>query len=104
MVEDCTPQEGSCYPNIDGLALASIAGQRKTYVLFKQASVGKYFSACADALFELTEGPAWLLLADSSSLVVDAPNDVNAVGEFRFFLNIWEMSLSILAPCNSTYI
>ena len=104
MVEDCTPQKGSCYPNIDGLAVASIAGQRKTHVLFQQASLGKYFSSCADALFELTDGPAWLSLVDSSSLVIDAPNDVHAVGDFSFFLNFWEVSLRVLAPCNSTYI
>ena len=91
MVEDCAPQKGSCYPNIEGLALASIAGQRKTYVLFQQASIGKYFSACEDALFELTDGPAWLSLADSAYLVIDTPNDVHAIGKFSFFLNFWEV-------------
>jgi hypothetical protein len=34
-IETCKPQEGSCYPNIDGLALKSAAGQTKTVVLFQ---------------------------------------------------------------------
>ena len=34
-IENCKPQEGRCYPNIDGLALKSMAGQTKTVILFR---------------------------------------------------------------------
>ena len=59
---------------------------------------------CEGALFELTGAPFWVTLTDSSSLVIDAPNDVTIPGEYKFWVSIWEVTLEIVAPCNSTYL
>jgi len=65
------------------------AGQIKTVILYEQESVENYFQACKDALFDLTDAPAWLSLTNSSSLVIDAPNDVRIPGFYKFWLGIW---------------
>ena len=55
-------------------------------------------------MFDLTDAPFWLSLSNSSSLVIDAPNNVNIPGEYRFWLGIWKVVLQIEAPCSSTYL
>ena len=79
-VKKCSPSQNSCQPNIEDLALKSIAGLSKTVILFQQDSVEKYFRACEGALFDLTDAPLWLSLTNSSALVIEAPNDVNIPG------------------------
>ena len=59
---------------------------------------------CEGALFDLMGAPFWVTLTDSSLLVIDAPNDINIPGEYKFYLSIWEVRLEIAAPCNSTYL
>ena len=81
-VEKCSPSHGNCQPNIKDLALKSTAGLRKTVILFQQDSVESYFRACKGALFDLTDAPSWLSLTNSSSLVIDAPNDINIPGKY----------------------
>ena len=102
--EKCSPRHGVCYPNINNLALKSIAGETKTVDLFQQDSVENYFRTCEGALFDLTDSPFWLSLTNSSSLVIAAPNDVNIPGEYRFWIGIWEVVLKIEAPCNANYL
>ena len=103
-VEKCSPHQGNCQPNIEDLAMKSIAGLSKTIILFQQDSVESYFRACEGALFDLTEAPFWVSLANSSSLVIDAPNDINIPGDYHFWLDIWEVTLKISAPCNTNYL
>ena len=55
-------------------------------------------------MFELTGGPFWLTLEDSSRLVIDAPNKVSVVGQYSFYLSIWKVTLTVEAPCDSTYL
>ena len=38
-VEKCSPSQGSCQPNIEGLTLKSTAGLSKTVTLYQQDSV-----------------------------------------------------------------
>ena len=52
----------------------------------------------------MNDAPFWLSLSNSSSLVIDAPNDINVPGDYRFWLGIWEVTLEISAPCNTTYL
>ena len=59
---------------------------------------------CEGALFDLTGAPFWLTLTDSSSLVINSPNDISIPGEYKFWISIWEVTLKIAAPCNSTYL
>ena len=73
-------------------------------ILYSQDSVENYFRACKGALFDLTGAPAWLTLSNSSSLVIDAPNNVYIPGKYRFWLSIWEVLLEIEAPCYSNYL
>ena len=100
-LERCSPHHGNCQPNIEDLALTSTAGLRKTVTLFHQASVESYFRACEGALFDLTEGPFWLSLTNSSFLVIDAPNDVNVPGKYNFWIGISAVTLEVDAPCNA---
>ena len=81
-----------------------MAGQSKNVVLFQQDSVESYFRACEGALFDLTEAPAWLSLTNSSFLVIDAPNDIHIPGTYNFWIGIWEVTLEVDAPCNSTFL
>ena len=55
-------------------------------------------------MFDLTGAPFWLSLTDFSLLVIDAPNDVNVPGKYQFFIGIWEVTLQVDAPCNTTYL
>ena len=103
-IESCSPTHGDCQPNIEDLALKSTAGQSKTVTLFEQESVENYIRACEGALFDLTDAPFWLSLTNSYSLVIDAPNNVNIPGEYKFWISIWAVTLEIAAPCNSTYL
>jgi len=99
--EKCSPHHGNCQPNIKDLALTGRAGLSKTVTLFHQANVESYFRACEGALFDLTEAPFWLSLTNSSFLVIDAPNDINVPGKYKFFLGIWAVTLEIDAPCSA---
>jgi len=82
--------------------LKSTAGQIKKVILYEQDSVEHFFQACKGALLDLTDAPAWLSLTNSSSLVIEAPNDVRIPGHYKFWVGIWEVKLEIEAPCNST--
>jgi len=84
--------------------LTGTAGQIKTVTLFQQASVEIYFRACEGALLDLTGAPFWLSLTNSSFLVIDAPNDVNVPGKYKFSIGIWAVTLEIDAPCSSNYL
>jgi len=84
--------------------LKSTAGESKTVILYEQESVENYFRACKGALFDLTDAPAWLSLTNSSSLVIEAPNDVRIPGHYKFWLSIWEVSLQVEPPCSSNYL
>jgi hypothetical protein len=84
--------------------LKSTAGQSKTVVLFEQETVESYFRACEGSLFDLTEAPFWLSLTNSSFLMIDPPNEVNVPGKYRFWIGIWEVTLEVVAPCNTTYL
>ena len=55
-------------------------------------------------MFDLTDAPDWVKLSNSSSLVIEAPNDVHIPGKYRFWLSIWEVLLEIEAPCYSNYL
>jgi len=103
-LEACSPHHGNCQPNIKDLALTGTAGQRKTVALFHHASVESYFRACEGALFDLTDAPFWLSLANSSSLVIDPPNEIYVPGKYKFFTGIWEVTLEIGAPCSTNYL
>jgi len=103
-LEECSPHHGHCQPNIKDLALTGTIGRRKTVTLYEQDSVESYFRACEGALFELTGAPFWLSLSNSSYLFIDAPNDINIPGKYRFWIGIWEVSLEVEAPCYSTYL
>ena len=81
-VENCSPSNGNCQPNIEDLALKTTAGLRKTVPLFQQDSVDSYFLACEGAFFDLTGAPFWLSISNSSLLVIDAPNDINIPGKY----------------------
>jgi hypothetical protein len=52
----------------------------------------------------LTGAPFWLSLTNSSSLVIDAPNDIHSPGKYKFWIGIWEVTLEIDAPCGSNYL
>jgi len=99
-LETCSPHSGNCQPNIKDLALTGTAGLRKTVTLYHQESVESYFRACEGALFDLTDAPFWLSLTNSSSLVVEPPNEITIPGMYRFWLGIWEVTVEIDAPCN----
>ena len=103
-LENCSPHHGNCQPNIKDLALTGTAGLSKTVTLFHQASVESYFRACEGALFDLTGAPFWLSLTNSSSLVINAPNDIYVPGEYKFWVGIWKVTLDIDAPCSSNYL
>jgi hypothetical protein len=103
-LEACSPHHGNCQPNIRDLALTGTAGRHKTVAIYHQASVESYFRACEDALFDLTGGPSWLSLANSSSLVIDPPNEINVPGKYKLFIGIWEVTLEIDAPCSANYL
>ena len=103
-LEKCSPHDGNCQPNIKDLTLKGTAGLRKTVTLFNQDSVESYFVACEGALFELTGAPFWLSLANSSSLVIDPPNEIYFPGKYRFWIGIWAVTLEIDAPCYSNYL
>lgn len=103
-LEHCLPSQGKCQPNIKDLALKSNAGQSETIIPYEQESFKKYFRACKDALFDLTDAPPWLSLTSSFSLVIEAPNDVQIPGHYKFWLGIWEVSLEVEAPCSSNYL
>jgi len=60
--------------------------------------------SCEGALFTLTDSPFWLSLKDSSSLVIDAPNQINIPGKYHFFLGIWAVTLEVDAPCSSNHL
>ena len=102
--EKCSPHHGNCQPNIKDLALTGTAGFSKTVTLFHQASVESYFRACEGALFDLTDAPFWLTLTNSSFLVIDAPNEVNFPGKYKFSIGIWAVTLKVFAPCSSNYL
>ena len=104
VLDECSPHDGNCQPNIQELALKGTAGILKTVKLFHQDSVESYFQACEGALFDLTDAPGWLSLSNSSFLVIDAPNDVNVPGKYHFFLSIWEVTLLVEAPCSANYL
>ena len=100
-VEKCSPHRGHCQPNIKDLALIGTAGRRKTVALFHQDSVESYFRACDGALFDLSGAPFWLSLANSSSLVIAPPNELNVPGKYQFWIGPWVVTLEIGAPCNA---
>jgi hypothetical protein len=103
-LETCSPHHGNCQPNIKDLALTGTAGRSKTVTLFHQDSVESYFRACEGALFDLTGAPYWLSLTNSSFLIIEAPNDVNIPGMYKFWIGIWAVTLEINAPCSSNYL
>ena len=55
-------------------------------------------------MFDLTDSPFWLSLTESSSLVIEPPNDINIPGKYHFFISIWAVTLEVDAPCNSNYL
>jgi hypothetical protein len=75
-IEKCSlpPETGKCFPKINDLKITAVAGQKKSVVLYQQASIGKFFTECEGALFSLDSGPSWLLLQDFSLLEINAPN------------------------------
>jgi len=79
--------------------MTGTAGQRKTVALFHHASVESYFRACEGALFDLTDAPFWLSLANSSSLVIAPPNELNVPGKYQFWIGPWAVTLVVEAPC-----
>jgi hypothetical protein len=99
-LETCSPHNGNCQPNIEGLSLTATAGISKTVTLFHQDSVESYFQACEGALFDLTGAPFWLSLTNSSSLVIDPPNELNIPGKYKFWISIWAVTLEVDAPCS----
>ena len=103
-LEKCLPHHGNCQPNIKDLALTGIAGYSKIVPLYHQASVESYFRACEGALFDLTGAPFWLSLTNSSSLVINAPNEIAVPGKYHFWIGIWAVTLEINAPCSSNYL
>jgi hypothetical protein len=102
--DECVPTHGECTLNIKDFALKGTAGQSKAVNLFQQDSVESFFRACRGSLFDLTDAPFWVSLTNSSSLVIDAPNDVNIPGKYQFYISIWQVTLEIDAPCSSNYL
>ena len=105
-IEKCspTPFSAQCYPKLEELQLKAIAGQKKSVVLYKQDSIGKFLTECRDALFSLKDGPSWLTLQEFSSLEINAPNEVSAVGTYHFYLAIWRITLTVDPPCDANYL
>jgi hypothetical protein len=100
-LDTCSPHHGNCQPNIKNLALTGTAGLRKTVTLFQQDSVESYFRACEGDLFYLTDAPFWLSLTNSSSLVIDPPNEINVPGKYQFWIGPWAVTLEVGAPCSA---
>jgi hypothetical protein len=105
-IEKCSlpPETGKCFPKIQDLKIPAVAGQKKSVVLYRQASIGKFFTECEGALFSLDGGPSWLLLQDFSLLEINAPNQVAAVGTYHFYLSIWSVTLTVVPPCSANYL
>jgi len=103
-VEKCSPHHGNCQPNIKDLALTGTAGLRKIVLLYHQASVENFFRECEGALFDLTGAPFWLSLANSSSLVIDPPNETSVPGKYQFWIGPWTVTLAVEAPCSANYL
>jgi len=99
-LEACQPHDENCQPTIKDLSLTCTAGLRRIVPLFVQASVESYLEACEGTLFDLTGAPFWLSLTSSFSLVIDPPNDVKIPGEYKFFIGIWEVTITVDAPCD----
>jgi hypothetical protein len=103
-LETCSPHLENCQPNIKDLALTGTAGLRKTVTLFHQDTVESYFRACEGALLDLTGAPFWLILTNSSFLVIDPPNEITVPETYKFWIGIWAVTLEIDAPCGSNYL
>ena len=62
--------------------------------------MSKYEKICKGG-FTVKEGPPWIYTDSSTNeLVVDAPNLVSAIKEYKFLINTWPIRLFVRPPCN----
>ena len=62
--------------------------------------MSEYEKICKGS-FTVKEGPPWIFInSNTNELVVNAPNLVSAIKEYKFLVNTWTIRLFLRPPCN----
>jgi len=98
--DSCYVLEGPCSPVVTNFPLVLHADTTKREQLWSGSSLRDYKSACAGSLFHLRGNPPWISMDNKKmELVIEAPNSIKVIDDYLFYINDWQVNVTVTAPC-----